>query len=312
MRGATRIAVFGPQPLRDAVATCGFEPADDGAVAVVDATDAEAMVRAAELTATTPRIIVAPPELHASLRAFGTDPLRIVAEPRAAAIGPVIAHLLPERARPTTRVVVVTGVRGGVGRTLLATNLARRLAGAHRVCLVDATGSGAAAWWLRVAAPSWSTLEGLAEEMSPEHLAVVAHEAAPGLHLVGAGYAAPSAAVIRATVRAAATSHDVVIVDAPGVHDSLTASLRKVADRWLVLAYDDPISADTIAASLESADWLIAAQSADRRLGMHDVFRALPRDEGAIAAAFAARAAVRGRLGRAYDELAEILAVDAS
>ena len=71
MSRATRVAVFGADALREAVATCGFEPADDGVVAVVDAADAAAMARASALAATIPRVIVAPSELHASLRRHG-------------------------------------------------------------------------------------------------------------------------------------------------------------------------------------------------------------------------------------------------
>ena len=49
MRRAARVAVFGAEALREAVATCGFEPADEGVVAVVDATDSAAMARASAL-----------------------------------------------------------------------------------------------------------------------------------------------------------------------------------------------------------------------------------------------------------------------
>ena len=312
MRRTARVAVFGAEALRQAVAICGFEPADEGVVAVVDATDAAAMARASALAATIPRVIVAPSELHASLRAFGTDPARIVADSQAASIGPVIARLLPPSARARTRVVVITGVRGGVGRTLLATNLARRLAPARRVCMVDATGSGAAAWWLRTAASSWSAIEGLADEMSADHLAVIAHEVAKDLHIIGGGYATPSEAIVCATVRAAASSYDLVIVDAPPAHDALVTGLRALADRSLVLAYEEPLSLEALTPSLETNDWLIAAQSARRRLGTHEVFRSLPRDEAAIADAIASRGLVGGRLGRAYAELADLLSIDAS
>ena len=311
-RLARRIAVFGPVELHDAVATCGFEPGADGVVAVVDATDVEAMGTAAQLSSSIPRVVIAPIELHPSLRAFGADPARIVSETSAAAIGPVLARLLPQTARPRTRVVVVTGVRGGVGRTLLATNVSRHLATGRRVCLVDATGSGAAAWWLRVPASSWTSIEGLADEMTPDHLAVLAHEATRDLHVIGGAYMAPSAEIIRATVRAAMSSYDIVLVDAPPAHDGGASALRALADRWLVLAYDEPLSLDALDGVVAPADWIIASQATQRRLGAHDVFRSMPRDETAVARAIASREGVRGRLGRAYLELAEILALDAS
>ena len=115
--------------------------------------------------------------------------------------------------------------------------------------------------------------------MSADHLAVIAHEAAPDLHIIGGAYVTPSDAIVRATVRAAATSYDLVIVDAPPAHDALVAGLRALADRRLVLAYEEPLSLEALTASLDTNDWLIAAQSARRRLGTHDVFRSLPRDE---------------------------------
>jgi hypothetical protein len=42
------------------------------------------------------------------------------------------------------------------------------------------------------------------------------------------------------------------------------------------------------------------------------VFRALPRADGAIAAAASRPTAVGGVLGKAYDGLAEIIAIDAT
>jgi hypothetical protein len=43
-----------------------------------------------------------------------------------------------------------------------------------------------------------------------------------------------------------------------------------------------------------------------------DVFRAFPRAEGAIADATSRPSALGGALGKAYDELAEIIAIDAT
>jgi hypothetical protein len=48
------------------------------------------------------------------------------------------------------------------------------------------------------------------------------------------------------------------------------------------------------------------------RIGDHAAFRALPRDEAAVSAALSGRRAVGGALGRAYDELADLMALDAS
>ena len=43
-----------------------------------------------------------------------------------------------------------------------------------------------------------------------------------------------------------------------------------------------------------------------------DAFRVLPRDEGAVADAIGRRGALGGAIGRALDELAELLVIDAT
>lgn len=309
----TRIAVFGPDALVRAVAALGFEPNIEGVVAVVDADEPDALARASTIASSIARIVVASQDKHPMLRALGTDPSHIVARADPAVLGPAIMSVLPNRARAATRIVVASGTRGGVGRTLLVTNLGRRLARTCRVALVDTTGSGAAAWWLRADAAPWSELEPLATELSAEHLTIVAREALPGLCLIGGGWAAPSASIVVATVRAALAAFDLVLVDAPPVFAETYAALRALADRAVVLTYDDPVSVPALLApAIEQSDWIIASQFAARRIGDRDVFRSLPRDERAVGAAFASHAAVGGRLGNAYDELAEILAIDAA
>lgn len=313
MNGDGRVAVFGGDDLRASIVALGLTPVEDEApVAVVDATDATAVARAAALPADTPRVVVGTAEHRALLAAVA--PRSVLCDSNEPAVlGPLIVAAMPGTPARATRVVVVTGVRGGVGRTLCCTNLARRLARGARVCLVDATGSGAAAWWLRCDARPWSDLEGLADEMSADHLAVVAHDAAHGLRLVGGPSVAPSSAIVLATVRAAVAADDAVIVDAPPVWDPALHALRSVADRRLVLCYDDPLSAAALsAAALPDDDWIVASQTRARRVGERDVFRALPRDEGAVASAFGRREAVGGALGRAYDDMAELIAIDAS
>ena len=247
------------------------------------------------------------------LHALGTDPTRIVTSARPAVLGPAITALLPKRTRTATRVVAVTGTRGGVGRTLLVTNLGRRLARSCRIAIIDATGSGAAAWWLAVEAAPWHELEPLAMELSAEHLSIVAREVVPGLFVIGGGGMAPSASIVIASVRAAVAAFDLVLVDAPPAFCETCAAIRSLVDRALVLTYDDPVSiAGLLAPAIADSDWIVASQFAARRVGHRDVFRAMPRDERAVGTAFASRGAVAGRLGHAYDELAEILAIDAA
>ncbi|HEX4743612.1 MAG TPA: hypothetical protein VFW12_02955 [Candidatus Limnocylindria bacterium] len=313
MRSA-RVAVLGGEPLRGSVIALGLEPREDGAVvALVDLRDPGAVARAAALDRAVPRVVVAgEPERHLA-SALGIDPSRIVASHEPAVLGPALMSALPLVARAPTRTVLVTGVRGGVGTTLLATNLSRRIAGTRRVCLVDGTGSGAAAWWLGCSAGPWPELEGLVDELTADHLAVVATEAATDLRLIGGAPAAPSRALLAATVRAATALSDLVIVDAPPLTSAAARDLAAQADRHLLLAYDDPCSRATLA-SLAPADdvWLVASQSNAARLDERAVFRSLPRDESSVAGAMSGRRAVGGALGTAYDRFAELLLIDGS
>ncbi len=314
MTETVRVAVFGGDDLRASIDALGFVPVDEGAaIAVIDASDAHAIARAATLPPDVPRAIVGTLEHRALLFAMGAPRSAVADSIEPAVLGPVLVALLPPPRPARTRVVAVTGVRGGVGRTLLATNLARRIARRTKVCLIDATGSGAAAWWLRCDASPWSSLEGLVDEMSADHLGVVAHETAPGLRLVGGPFASPSEAIVSATIRAATASDDIVIVDASPAWDPAFGALRRLADRCLVLAYEDPASvAALIASAPREEDWIIASQSRAQRIGDHAIFRAMPRDESAVASAFARRDTIGGALGRAYDDLAELVAIDAS
>ncbi len=265
------------------------------------------------MPAALPRIFVVEAAQHGLIAALGIDPARVIEGCEAAALGPAIVAALPQHRRSPTRVIVVTSVRGGVGRTLLATNLAARLAPKLRVILIDATGTGAAGWWLRCTAQPWSALEGLVEELSPDQLSVLAEELPDGIRVVGGASMPPSQALLVATTRTATAIADLVIVDAPLDVDRLTRDVRAVADRTLLLAYDDPMSLTSVQAHTPSDDlWLIASQSRRPRLGQIDAFRALPRDEASVAAALERRARIGGQLGRAYDDLAELLSIDAS
>ena len=114
-------------------------------------------------------------------------------------------------------------------------------------------------------------------------------------------------------MRAAVSLADLVIVDAPVLADERGRSLATLADRVMVLSYDDPLSIATLEASEVSGDvWLMASQSRTARIGERAAFRALPRDEAAVSAALSGRGSVGGALGRAYDELAELITLDAS
>ena len=264
------------------------------------------------MTSAIPRVAVAGENERALAAALGYDASSIAATCEPAALGPLGVAALPRSPRRATRVVVITGVRGGVGRTLLVANLARRLATRLGLAAVDATGTGALGWWLQCSPRAWTELEGLTDELTAEHLAVVAVETA-GLRVIGGAPVAPTRALAESTVRAAASLAELVIVDAPVLADERGRALANLADRVLLLSYDDPLSLATIEASDVPADaWLMCSQSRAPRLGERAAFRALPRDEAAVAAAFSGRREAGGALGRAYDELAELIALDAS
>src|SRR5207248_1004767 len=70
-------------------------------------------------------------------------------------------------------------------------------------------------------------------------------------------------------------------------------------------------------ASLDAIDlppdaWLIGSQGGSLALGGREIFRVLPRDEDAVIAAASGPRAASGALGAAYDDLAGLIAIDAS
>ncbi len=313
MRGRTRALVLGGGELRESALALGLELVDAGAeLAIVDLRDAAALRAAASLPATLPRVVVAGEAERPLLDALAVEPSRVASACDARAIGPLVAAATPARPRSATRVVIVSAVRGGVGRTLLVANLARRLAQRLSVTAIDLSGTGALAWWLACEPRPWSELEALGDELSPDHLALLATQALPGLRVVGGPPSAPTPPIAIAAIRAALVLDDLVLLDAPLATDALFAAAARAADRVLVLAYEDALSAATLAAVAPPDGWLILSQSRAVRLGEREVFRALPRDEAAVSAALARRDRVGGGLGRAYDDLAEILALDAS
>lgn len=304
----TRVAICGGPELVAVAEVLGLVEAAEPEIVLVDVRSESAVARATSFPAATPRVIVADGPRAALLRAAGTPYVATVATPEA--LGPLVVAALPRRTRDVTRSLVVTGARGGVGRTLLATNLARRLSGRFPLWLVDATGTGAAAWWLRGEARPWSELEPLTGELSIEHLRIVAGEPHPGIRLVGGAGPAPSVRLLDACLRELA--RELVVVDAGLLADERTRALcdgPDIARRTLVMTYSDPVSL----AALEPHDlrmaWLIAAQG---RLPERTAFRTLPRDDDAVGAALAGSGAISGKLGRAYDELAELITIDAT
>lgn len=216
MSDSARVAIYGGPELRAGVVALGLEPVtEDPEVALIDARDREAVGRAAAVRAHVPRIVVVFETDLALIGALGLDPAHMVTSAEPAVLGPALMRVRPQRPRAATRIVVLTGVRGGVGRSLLAANLALRIATRLRVCVIDGTGHGAASWWLRCTPRPWTELEGLVEELTADHLSVIAEQIDPGIRVVGGISVAPTPALLAATMRAAAGLADLVIVDGP-------------------------------------------------------------------------------------------------
>jgi len=310
-----RVALCGGADLATAAEVLGLiavEPTRAD-VALVDLRDAAALAQAAALAPELPRVVILADEQLALAGALGVPSRSVATSCEPAVLGPLIAATLPTARRSSTRSIMVTSVRGGAGRTLLVANLARRLAPLRATLCLDLTGDGTLSWWLGATSGGWSELEDLTDELTAEHLGVVATEVAPGLRLVGGPPFAPSVQLAQSVFRAALELSEIVLVDAPTLADERTRRLAASADRVLVLSYDDPISVAALAsADVPERAWLIASQSIATSLGGRDVFRALPRAEGTIAAATSRPNALGGALGKAYDGLAEIIAIDAT
>jgi hypothetical protein len=282
-------------------------------LALVDVRDPDALSRATTLAPELPRVVVLGDDQVALAGALGVPSRSVARSCEPAVLGPLIAATLPPAKRGSTRSILVTSARGGAGRSMLVANLARRVAPLRATLCLDFTGDGTLSWWLGATAGSWSDLEDLTDELTAEHLSVVATEPAPGLRIVGGPPYAPSVRLTQSAFRAALELSEIVLVDAPTLADERTRRLVGSVDRVLVMSYDDPISIAALAsADFPEGAWLIASQSIATALAGRDVFRALPRAEGAVAAATSRPTALGGALGKAYDDLAELIAIDAS
>ncbi|MDO8563117.1 MAG: hypothetical protein Q7S25_04655 [Candidatus Limnocylindria bacterium] len=308
-----RVALVGGTELAAAAVALGLETVTERPeLALIDLRDPAALAGAEALPLALPRVVVAAPEQRALARALGIPDAAIAPTAEPAALGPRIAAAAPVASPQPTRAVLVTAARGGTGRTLLVANLARRLAKRCATLVLDLTGSGSVGWWLGVTPRPWSDLEGLAHELSSEQLGVVAEDAARSLRVVGGAPHAPSVPVATAAVRAALGLVELVLIDAPVLADERTRAVVPLADRVLILGYDDAASDAALdAAERPDGAWTVASQPTRRTDGERAPFFVLPRDETAIAAALASRAATGGALGRAYDALAELIATDA-
>lgn len=307
----TRVAVCGAA-FASAVASLELDAVDERPdLALVDLTDPEGLARAVAVEATVPRVALASPEHEALLRALGVTSVALARSAHPAALGPLIASAIPAGRRAATRLVLITGRAGGVGRTLLAVNLALRLATRSSVLILDVTGTGAAGWWLRLVPGPWSDLEGLVDELTSEHLAIVAAEQGR-LRLVGGASAMPSSPLALAAARASLGVADLVIIDAPPLPDDRTRALAAIADRVLVVAGAAPTSLAPLDGLADDGRvWSIGSREQPGRSGDPATLRCLPDDPASVRAAARGPGAAGGALGRAYDDLAELLSIDA-
>ena len=310
-----RVALCGGAELAAAAEVLGLTVVDAtrADLALVDLREPDGPSRASGLATGLARVVVLRDEQIALASALGVPERSVARSCEPAVLGPLIAATLPPARRGSTRSVLVTSARGGAGRSLLVANLARRLAPLRSTLCLDLTGDGTLGWWLGTTSGSWSDLEELTDELTAEHLGVVATEAAPGLRLVGGPPYGPSVQLAQSAVRAALALSELVLIDGPTLADERTRRLAASVDRVIVMSYDDPVSIAALAsADVPEAAWLVASQSTATFLSGRDVFRALPRAEATISAAAARPGALGGALGKAYDELAEIIAIDAT
>lgn len=301
--------------LAAAAEALGLIPAEppDADLAIVDVRDPAAVAGGSALPPELPRVVVVGETQLELVGALGLARRSVARSCDPAVLGPLVAANVPAVRRRATRSVLITSVRGGVGRSLLAANLARRLAPTRSTLAVDITGGGVLSWWLGTTASSWSDLESLADELTAEHLRVVATEISPGLRVIGGPPSAPSRRLAVRSLCAALELAEIVLVDAPILADRRTRELIGATDRVLVLSYEDPASVAALAAADVPDDaWVIASQSGATSLAGRDVFRAFPRGDAAIASAAARPSVVGGALGSAYDDLAELIAIDST
>jgi hypothetical protein len=310
-----RVALYGGPELAAAAEVLGLVTVETARadLAVLDLRDPGALSEAGALAPELPRVVVLADDQVALAGALGIPSRSLARSCEPAVLGPLIAATLPSTRRGSTRSILVTSARGGAGRSLLVANLARRLAPLRTTLCLDFTGDGTLGWWLAAPSRSWSELEDLTDELTAEHLGVVATDSVTGLRLVGGPPFAPSVELAQSAFRAALGLAEIVLVDSPTLADERTRRLVGSVDRVIVMSYDDPISVAALAsADVPEGAWLIASQSLATSLGGRDVFRSLPRAESAIAAATSRPNALGGALGKAYDGLAEIIASDAT
>ena len=305
--------ILGGDDLRHAAIALGLddEPLHPDVV-LVDADDDQVVERAAAFPSV-PRVFVAERSRASLLRAAGYA--FVVERPVApASLGPVLFAM--ERSRPqVARVILFCAAAGATGRTSLVANLALRLARCASVVAVDATGTAALSWRLGARVAPWADIAAVGADLGEAHVRLAAAERDGALILGGSG--APDGALVARVVEICA-AWSLVLVDAPAYQPGPELVAR--ADRVLVCANPDPASVAATSALLAefgNADpHLVVSQVEHRDAGRiaalfgRPASCLLPRDEASCRDALQRRGPSGGRLGRAYDALAEVLAAE--
>lgn len=306
-------AIFGGDELHQAALALGLvEDAARPEVLLIDADD-DATINGANAFPSIPRVFVADAPRAGLLRAAGC-PYVVERPVGPASLGPVLFAM--ERTRPrAARVVLCCAASGATGRTSLVGNLALRVARSAAVTAIDATGTAALAWRLGTRVASWTEIAAVGADLGEAHLRLAAAERDGALVLGGIGV--PDSHLLARVVELCAT-RSVVVVDCPAYRPP--EPLVATADRILVCANPDPASGAVTSALLaELADrdpHLVVSQveqsdaAAIATLFGRPASFLLPRDEAACRASLQRGGIVGGRLGRAYDALAEILAAE--
>ena len=173
----------------------------------------------------------------------------------------LLAQKEAERAAPLEGLTACLSLRGGVGVTTLAVNLAVELAprSPDQVCLLDLSpSSGHAALQLGLRPkPDWSKLvssgvqtegEGIREYLLP-HPSGLHLLAAPFVPVVGGG---PSARAVRSILSGLRQRFRAVVVDLPSVLEEGVMAALEMADHILLVTAADPPSIQTTVGTLQA------------------------------------------------------------
>lgn len=177
------------------------------------------------------------------------------------------------------RVLAIAAVKGGVGKTTAAVNLAYLAARAGaRTLLVDLDPQGAASYLLRAdGAGSESPADGAVRATDIARLEVL--PAPPRWMVAGGGPDAslPDPAWVHDTLRAVADWYDEVVLDCPPGRNALTDGILAAADTVAVPLVPSPLSLRTLAAVYDRVAQLGGSQPTvhpffslvDRRRRLH-------------------------------------------